>query len=124
MVNNKKEIDFGSDESGERQQLVWKGALVLLCLGIFALVMWSGARDPALRVPRRILSPRRRACTISRHRLRSRPSRAHLRSFHARPNEPIIRAMHQLWSRIHSFRIQFGLVLGLASAIALALILL
>ena len=49
MVNNKKEIDFGSDEFSEPQQLVWKGALVLLCLGIFALVMWSGARDPAQR---------------------------------------------------------------------------
>jgi len=49
MVNNKKEIDFGSDEFSEPHQLVWKGALVLLCLGIFALVMWSGARDPAQR---------------------------------------------------------------------------
>jgi hypothetical protein len=50
--------------------------------------------------------------------------RAHFRSFRARPNELIIRAMHQVWSSIHSFWIQFGLVLGLACAIALALILL
>jgi hypothetical protein len=49
MVHNRKEIDFSRDEFGEPQQLVWKGALVLLCLGIFALVMWSGARDPAQR---------------------------------------------------------------------------
>ena len=49
MVRNKKKIDFGSDESTEPQQLVWKGALVLFCLGIFALVMWSGGREPSQR---------------------------------------------------------------------------
>jgi hypothetical protein len=28
-----------------RQELVWKGALVLLCLGFFALVVWTGRND-------------------------------------------------------------------------------
>jgi hypothetical protein len=28
-----------------RQELVWKGALVLLCLGFFALVVWAGGND-------------------------------------------------------------------------------
>jgi hypothetical protein len=32
--------------------------------------------------------------------------------------------MHEVWSRFYLFRIRFGLVLGLASAIALAFILL
>jgi hypothetical protein len=28
-----------------RQQLFWKGALVLLCLGFFALVVWAGGHN-------------------------------------------------------------------------------
>jgi hypothetical protein len=28
---------------------MWKAALILFCLGIFALVMWSGSNDPAQR---------------------------------------------------------------------------
>jgi hypothetical protein len=27
--------------------LVWKGAVLLLCFGLFALMMWSGARENA-----------------------------------------------------------------------------
>jgi len=48
MIDN-RELGLSVSEPSERQQLVWKGALVLLCLGIFALVMWSGAREPSLR---------------------------------------------------------------------------
>jgi hypothetical protein len=29
----------------DRQQLIWKGALVLLCLGFFALVVWAGGTN-------------------------------------------------------------------------------
>jgi hypothetical protein len=54
MTNNKR-AEFSVDEADERQQLVWKVALVLLSLGIFALVIRSGAEphclgpDPAAR---------------------------------------------------------------------------
>jgi hypothetical protein len=49
MVRDKRDIDFSKDEFGAHEGLVWKGALVLLCLGIFALVMWSGAHDSSQR---------------------------------------------------------------------------
>jgi hypothetical protein len=48
MTYDQKDIGIGRDESGE-PQLMWKAALILLCLGIFALVMWSGSNDPAQR---------------------------------------------------------------------------
>ena len=48
MVYNNKDIDLGRDGSGE-PRLMWKAALILFCLGIFALVMWSGSSDPAQR---------------------------------------------------------------------------
>jgi len=41
-VSNSKDIELTQDESENRRYLLWKGALLLLCLGIFALVMWSG----------------------------------------------------------------------------------
>jgi len=34
-----------SIESEERQQFVFKSAVLLLCLGLFALILWSSARD-------------------------------------------------------------------------------
>jgi hypothetical protein len=34
-----------SVESEERQQFVFKGAVLLLYLGLFALILWSSARD-------------------------------------------------------------------------------
>ena len=40
-----KELGSSVNEPSERQQLVWKGAMLLVCAGIFALVMWSGARE-------------------------------------------------------------------------------
>jgi hypothetical protein len=54
MTNNKR-AELSVDEADERQQLVWKVALVFLCLGMFALVIRSGAEprcsgtDPAAR---------------------------------------------------------------------------
>jgi hypothetical protein len=48
MVYNNNDIDLGRDGSGE-PRLMWKAALILLCLGIFALVMWSGSNDTAQR---------------------------------------------------------------------------
>src|SRR5262245_53806839 len=47
MLNNKKLVMTG-DETEARQQLVWKGAILLMCLGLFALVIWSGAREDAM----------------------------------------------------------------------------
>jgi hypothetical protein len=41
MVDSKY-VEPGKRDSGERPQLVWKGALILLCVGVFALVMWAG----------------------------------------------------------------------------------
>jgi hypothetical protein len=41
MVDS-NDVEPGKRDSGERQQLVCKGALTLLCLGVFALVMWAG----------------------------------------------------------------------------------
>ena len=51
MVRDERDIDFSKDEFREHEGLAWKGALVLLCLGIFALVLWSGTHEfvPALR---------------------------------------------------------------------------
>ncbi len=49
MKNNDLDIETG--HSADRQQLVWKGAILLLCAGIFALILWSGAHnrpDPCL----------------------------------------------------------------------------
>ena len=48
MVHDQREINISRDESGE-PRLMWKAALILFCLGIFALVMWSGSSDPAQR---------------------------------------------------------------------------
>jgi hypothetical protein len=48
MVHDQRETNIIRDESGE-PLLMFKAALVLFCLGIFALVMWSGSNDPAQR---------------------------------------------------------------------------
>ena len=48
MAYSQKDIELSTGESGE-PRLMWKAALILLCLGIFALVMWSGSNDPAQR---------------------------------------------------------------------------
>jgi hypothetical protein len=45
---NKNDLEFETDQFSERQQLVWKGALILLCAGLFALVAWSSTRDNQL----------------------------------------------------------------------------
>ncbi|MBV8745794.1 MAG: hypothetical protein JO134_12215 [Xanthobacteraceae bacterium] len=48
-MNNDLDIDAG--HSADRQQLFWKGAILLLCAGIFVLILWSGANnrpDPCL----------------------------------------------------------------------------
>jgi hypothetical protein len=50
----KHDIEYDAGFSADRQQLVWKGALLLLCAGIFALILWSGGHD------------NRNACTLSR----------------------------------------------------------
>jgi hypothetical protein len=47
MTNN-KELEL-SGELGERPELVWKSALMLLCLGIFGLVLWFGAHESSQR---------------------------------------------------------------------------
>ena len=39
------ELEIDSRFSADRQQLFWKGAILLLCAGIFALILWSGAHD-------------------------------------------------------------------------------
>jgi hypothetical protein len=49
IKNNDHDID--ARYSAQRQQLVWKGAILLLCAGIFALILWSGTHthpDPCL----------------------------------------------------------------------------
>jgi hypothetical protein len=46
MIDNQN-IELTSNNTNGNQQLVWKGAVLLLCLGLFALVMWSGARESA-----------------------------------------------------------------------------
>jgi hypothetical protein len=50
MIKN-NDLDIDARHSADRQQLVWKGAILLLCAGIFALILWSGAHnrpDPCL----------------------------------------------------------------------------
>jgi hypothetical protein len=47
MVHDQRDINISRDESEPR--LMWKAALILFCLGIFALVVWSGSNDPAQR---------------------------------------------------------------------------
>jgi hypothetical protein len=44
MIKNNG-FDIDARHSIDRQQLIWKGAIVLLCAGIFALILWSGAHD-------------------------------------------------------------------------------
>ena len=39
------EIDLNENEPDDRQQFVWKSVLVLLCIGLFALVMWAGSQE-------------------------------------------------------------------------------
>jgi hypothetical protein len=46
MVHDQRDVDISRDESGE-PRLMWKAALILFWLGIFALIMWSGSSDPA-----------------------------------------------------------------------------
>jgi hypothetical protein len=46
MIDNQN-IELAANEGNVHQQLVWKGAVLLLCLGLFALVMWSDARESA-----------------------------------------------------------------------------
>jgi hypothetical protein len=49
-VSNNKEFGLSANEPNARQQLAWKGAIMLLCVvGIFALVMGSGTREPSQR---------------------------------------------------------------------------
>jgi hypothetical protein len=45
MTNYKKEIELASGEFQEPRDFLWKSAIVLMCLGIFALVMWSGGHE-------------------------------------------------------------------------------
>jgi hypothetical protein len=50
MIKN-NDFDIDARHSIDRQQLIWKGAILLLCAGIFALILWSGAHnrpDPCL----------------------------------------------------------------------------
>lgn len=50
MIKN-SDLDIDARYSADRQQLVWKGAILLLCAGIFALILWSGTHtrpDPCL----------------------------------------------------------------------------
>jgi hypothetical protein len=44
-MNKDNDVEFDAKTAGDRQQLVWKGAILLLCAGIFALILWSGARE-------------------------------------------------------------------------------
>jgi hypothetical protein len=46
MIDNKN-IELDANETDASQQLIWKGAVLLLCLGLFTLVMWSGAQESA-----------------------------------------------------------------------------
>jgi hypothetical protein len=46
MIDNQN-IELAANETNASQQLMWKGAVLLLCLGLFSLVMWSGARESA-----------------------------------------------------------------------------
>ena len=48
MIYN-KELGLSLNEPGERQEFVWKSALILLCLGIFGLVLWFGGHEPSQR---------------------------------------------------------------------------
>ncbi len=41
-MSNDDDAERGMTHALDRQQLIWKGALVLLCLGFFALVVWAG----------------------------------------------------------------------------------
>ena len=50
MVRDKEEFSLRTaPEFDEPQAFLWKGALVMFCLGIFALVVWSGSREPGQR---------------------------------------------------------------------------
>src|SRR6516162_2865269 len=80
MVHDQREINISRDESGE-PRLMWKAALILFCLGIFALVMWSGSSDPAQRCGRRIRPSSKPVCTSSRRKHCSHPPKARFRSF-------------------------------------------
>jgi hypothetical protein len=42
---DRHEFAPNSIESEKRQRSLFKGALLLLCLGLFALTVWSSARD-------------------------------------------------------------------------------
>jgi hypothetical protein len=46
---NYKELELSVSEPGARQEFVWKSALILLCLGIFGLVLWFGGHEPSHR---------------------------------------------------------------------------
>jgi hypothetical protein len=48
MIYN-KELGLSLNEPGDRLEFVWKSALILLCLGIFGLVLWFGGREPSQR---------------------------------------------------------------------------
>ena len=48
MIYN-KELGLSLNEPGERQEFVLKSALILLCLGIFGLVLWFGGHEPSQR---------------------------------------------------------------------------
>jgi hypothetical protein len=45
MTKN-NDLDNDARYSAGRQQLFLKGAILLLCAGIFALILWSGANHP------------------------------------------------------------------------------
>jgi hypothetical protein len=44
MINNQNP-ELTTDFINERQQFVFKGAVLLLCAGILALVFWSGTHE-------------------------------------------------------------------------------
>jgi hypothetical protein len=48
MMKNRN-LGYDTERSADQVQLVWKGAILFLCAGIFALMIWSGMhenRDP------------------------------------------------------------------------------
>jgi hypothetical protein len=49
MVRDNEEFSLRTPEFDEPQEFLWKSALVLFCLGIFALVVWSGSRESTQR---------------------------------------------------------------------------
>jgi hypothetical protein len=49
MDYNRRRNEPGAVRPIDRQNLIWNGALILLCTGVFALVLLSNAHDAATR---------------------------------------------------------------------------